>query len=133
MAPLAGAAMSDQNTKTTKTSHAGDATLTSGTGVFGSYVQITASTTITYNYLLIIADDANTSNDYEITIATGAEGSETDIIEELNFHVDLTGNNQVTVTYPIKIRIPSGVRVSAKVKATNNTDTIDIHLLGQGF
>lgn len=121
------------NTRTTKTEHPGDATLTSGTGIFGAYVQITAATTITYNYLLIMVDDPNTSNDYVFTLATGAQSSEVDFIDEILYHQDLTGNSQITGIYPIKIRVATGSRLAARVKATNNTDTIDIHLLGQGF
>ena len=64
---LAGVTSQDA-TITTATEHPGDATLTSGTGVFGAYVQITAATTITYNYVLIMIDDPNTSNDYVFTI-----------------------------------------------------------------
>ena len=124
---------SQDNTRTTATEHPGDATLTSGTATFGAYVQITAATTITYNYLLIMIDDPNTSNDYVFTIATGASGSEVDIIDEILYHMDLTGQSQITGVYSVKIRIPTGSRIAARVSAVNNTDTIDIHLLGQGF
>ncbi len=123
----------EDNTRTTATEHAGDATLTSGTATFGAYVQIIASTTITYNYLMVMVDDPNTSNDYIISIATGTAGNEVDIINELLFHNDLTGNSQVTVVYPVKIRIPEGVRLAARVSASANTDTVDVHLMGQGF
>ena len=132
--PIKGGFDDGDNTRTTKTEHPGDATLTAGaSGVFGAYVQITAATTITYNYLLIMIDDPNTSNDYVITLASGAQGSEIDFIDEILFHEDLTGNSQATTVYPVKIRCPEGIRLAARVRAVDNTDTIDIHLLGQGF
>ena len=124
---------SSLNTLTSATEHTGDATLTSGTATFGAYVQVNASIGITYNYLLIMVDDPNTSNDYVFNIAIGASGSEVDINDEILYHQDLTGNSQITGIYPIKLRIPVGSRITARVSATNNTDTITVHLLGQGF
>jgi len=128
-----GGFSSDQNTRTITTEHTSTATLTSGTGVFGAYAQLIASTGITYNYLTILFDDPNTSNDYDITIAIGAAASELDVIDELTYHIDLTGNNTISLSYNIKLRIAKGSRIAAKVKATNNTDTIDVHIIGQGF
>ena len=128
-----GGFSSDQNTRTTLTEHTDTATLTSGTADFGAYVELIASTGILYNYLTILFDDPNTSNDYDITIATGAAASELDVIDELTYHIDLTGNNTISLSYNIKLRIAQGSRIAAKVKATNNTDTIDVHMIGQGF
>ena len=128
------AGFTENDTRTTKTEHPGDATLTAGAAAaFGAYVQITASTQITYNYILIMLDDPATKNDYVITIASGAAGSEVDFVDELLYHVELTGNSVITVNYPLKIRCPVGIRISARCKSVDTNDSIDIHLLGQGF
>ena len=108
-------------------------TLTSGAAVHGAYVELIDPTTIQYNWITVILDDTNTTNEYEVHLATGAAGSEVDFVTELEYHVDLTGNSTITIVYPLKTEIPKGVRIAANVLATNNTDTIDIHLIGQGI
>jgi len=109
-----------------------DVTLTSGIATKGAFVQVFASLARKTNYLTIHLDDNNTSNEYHVDIATGAAASEVVLIPDLEFHVDLTGNNLLPVVYSMKVNIPAGTRLSARCAATNNTDVVDIGVIATG-
>lgn len=109
-----------------------DVTLTSGTGVAGAFVQLFASLALKTNYITIHLDNNNTGNEYHVDVATGAAASEVVLIPDLEYEVDLTGNNQIPLIYSMKVNIPAGTRLSARVTATNNTDTIDIGVIATG-
>ena len=110
-----------------------DVTLTSGTAAFGSFVEMLDETTLTCNYLTIFIHNPNTGNKYEIEFAVGSAGSEDVKIEGILHHVDLVGQNIITTAVNFKVELPKGVRISARCKATNNTDTIKIKGILQGI
>ncbi len=110
-----------------------EVTLTSGTAAKGAFVELTTAATLRVNYLVILLDEANTTNVYDIDIAIGAAGSEEVLIPNIHFHIDLTGNRLIPIIYPFKSDIAQGTRMSARVQATNNTDTIDIIIYCTGF
>jgi len=109
-----------------------DVTVTSGAGVAGAWVQLFASLARKTNYLTIHFDGNNTGNEYHIDIGTGAAASEVVVIPQLEYEVDLTGNNQIPIVYPMKVNIAAGTRLAARVTATNNTDTIDVGVIATG-
>ena len=119
-------------TRANRHENTSEVTLTSGTATLGAWVQMIASTTFFTNYLNMDTDEENTSNEYRIDIGTGAEGSEVILIKEIHHHVNLTGQNIISIQHDFKVEIPAGTRIAARVIATNNTDTIKIlgHLTG---
>ena len=102
--------------------------LTSGTASKGAWVELTASTSFQVNYLVAGIDNENTSNEYHIDIGTGAAGSEVVLLPDIHHHINLTGQNIITLHIPYKVEIPKGTRLAARVAATNNTDTIEFNL-----
>lgn len=108
------------------------ALLISETADFGAYVELTPSTEIFTNYLMVFIHDNNVGLDYTIEIAKGQIGSEETIIPEILYHVNLTGQNIVMESMNFKVEIPKGTRLSARVKATTDTDEIEVHCVQQG-
>lgn len=108
------------------------ALLISDTADFGSYVELISSTSIFTNYLMVFLHDNNVGLDYEIEIAKGQIGSEITIIPKILYHVNLTGQNIVMESMNFKVEIKKGERLSARTKATTNTDEIEIHCVEQG-
>lgn len=115
-----------------KTEDAPDATLTSGAGVFGAWVELFPNTVIIHDWITVTLHDNNTSNEYEVEIGQGAVGSEVAKIKGILFHVDLTGMNTITLASNYKVEVPAGSRISARVKSAAATDTIRIKLNAQG-
>ena len=115
-----------------KTEPTSTALLISDTADFGAYVELIPSTSIFTNFLMIFIHDNNVGLDYEIEIAKGQIGSEETIIPKILYHVNLTGQNIVMESMNFKVEIPEGTRLSARVKATTNTDEIEIHCVEQG-
>lgn len=118
--------------KADKTETTGNKILTSGVAAFGAWVELFASTTFMHNWIHFALHDNNTSNEYEIEIGDGAAGSEVPRIKGILYHVNLTGMNQISEPYSYKVEVSTGERISARVKATNNTDVITIKLSAQG-
>ncbi len=117
-----------QNSETTP-----NVELISGTGIFGAYVELVDPTTLFCNYLTAFIHNPNTGNDYDVDLAIGDAGSEINFLEGLLHHVNLTGMNIITESIPFKVEIPLGVRVSARTRATENTDTVEIKAILQGI
>lgn len=115
-----------------KTETTADAILTSGTADFGAYSEITASTGIQVNYVNIYLHDNNTSNEYVVETATGEIGSEVTSIAGILYHTNITGQNIETIAPHFKVEMPKGIRVSGRVRAINNTDTVKIKCVFQG-
>jgi len=110
-----------------------DVTLTSGAGsTKGAFVQLFASLARKTNYLTIHFDNNNTANEYHIDIATGAAASEVVLIPDLEYEVSVAGNNRLSLVYPMKVNIAAATRLSARVSATDNTDTIQIGVIATG-
>lgn len=110
-----------------------DVTVTSaGSGAKGAWVQLFAALALKTNYLTIHFDNNNTGNEYHIDIGTGAAASEVVLIPDLEYEVDLTGNNQIPVIYPMKVNIPAGTRLAARVAAVDVTDTIEVGIIATG-
>jgi len=109
-------------------------TLTAGAGgIKGSWVEITSSSTLDVNYVLVILNEANVGTEYFVDIGIGGSGSEIVYIEDIQYHVNVTGNNNVTVTYPFKTEIPKNSRVALRVANTDNSDTIKVSIVAQGL
>lgn len=107
-------------------------TLTSGTAAYGAYVELLDETGHQTNYMVLGIDEENTSNEYDIDIAVGAEGSEVNEVTGAHHHVNLAGQNVIALHIPYRVDIPKGARMAARTKATNNTDIIKVkcHLTG---
>jgi len=110
-----------------------DVTLTSaGSGAKGAFVQLFASLALKTNYLTIHFDNNNTANEYHTDLATGAAASEVVLIPDLEYEVSVAGNNRLSLVYSMKVNIPAGTRLSARVAATDVTDTIQIGVIATG-
>jgi len=110
-----------------------DVTVTSaGSGVKGAFVQLFAALALKTNYLNVHLDNNNTGQEYHVDIATGAAASEVVLIPDIEYEVDLTGNNQIPLIYSFKVNIPAGTRLSARVAAVDVTDTIDVGVIATG-
>lgn len=110
-----------------------DITVTSaGSGAKGSWVQLFASLARKTNFLNIHFDNNNTGQEYHIDIGTGAAASEVVLIPDLEYEVDLTGNNQIPIIYSFKVNIPAGTRLAARVAAVDVTDTIEVGVIATG-
>lgn len=107
--------------------------LTSGTAAKGAWVEVSTSTTLHVNYLIVELSNSNTTNIYDVDIGTGAAGSEVVLIPNIHFHIDITGNRVIPLIYPLKTDIAQGTRISCRTQATNNTDTIEAVILCTGF
>ena len=115
-----------------KTQTTDDATLTSGTADFGAFSEIIAETSINVNYVNIYLHANNTANEYVVETYSGPIGKEKIGIAGILYHTNVNGLNIETIAPHFKVEMPKGVRVSARVKATNNTDTIKIKCVFQG-
>lgn len=110
-----------------------DKVLTSaGSGAKGSWVELFASLARKTNWLTIHFDNNNTGQEYHIDIGTGAAASEVVLIPDLEYEVDLTGNNQIPINYGMKVNIAAGTRLAARVAAVDVTDTIEIGVIATG-
>jgi len=109
-----------------------DTTLTSGTATKGAWVQLIASTSFYWNWINLTLHDANTNNDYYTDIGIGAAGSEVVLIPDINYHSYAVGTGVTTLKDVFKCQIPIGTRISARTKATANTDTLDLNVIGTG-
>ena len=110
-----------------------DVTMTSGVGVPGAFVELTAETAIQCNYMCVFIHNPNTGNKYIVDIATGSVGNEFVVLEGILHHVNLTGMNIVTESTFFKVEIEKGTRVSARCTATLNTNTVEIKTVSQGI
>ena len=109
-----------------------DAVLTSGTADFGPFSEVIAETGIKANWVVIYLHANNTANEYIVETYTGPVGNEKLAIDGILYHVSINPPNIETLAVPFKIEMPKGVRVSARVKAVNNTDTVKIKCVFQG-
>jgi hypothetical protein len=104
----------------------------------GSYSELIASTSANAGLLVLMVQDisaASTNTATLIDIATGASGSETDIIGNLAVGgaVTTTGPTGVAVSVPLKI--PSGTRISARIQSVvtgGKTATAQVFLFDVG-
>ena len=110
-----------------------EVTLTSGTAAKGAWVELSTATTLHVNYLVILMDDANTTNIYDTDIGTGAAGSEVVLIPNIHFHINITGNRIIPIIYPFKADLAQGTRLSARTQAVANTDTLRVVIHCTGF
>jgi len=106
----------------------GEVTLTSGVGVKGVFAVTFASTAIKTNWLTVLVLDPSTTTDYDIDIAVGAESSEVVLIPDIHYHVNLTGNSQISLPYTFKVDINAGTRMTARV-LNAAAETIDVELI----
>jgi len=108
-----------------------DVTLTSGVGVHGVFVELLSSTTIQGNWMQVVLADPEDKTDYDVDIGIGAAGSETDLIVDIHYHVNLTGASQISQSYFFKVNIPIGSRISARCLNAAAVDIdVDIILCG---
>lgn len=109
-----------------------DAVLTSDTADFGAYSEIINQVGINANWVTIYLHDNNTANEYVVETAVGEIGKEKTSIDGILYHTSINPPNITTLAPTFKIELPKGTRVSARVKATNNTDTVKIKCVFQG-
>jgi len=110
-----------------------DITLTSaGSSAKGAWVELFASLARKTNYLTIHFDNNNTANEYHTDIGTGAAASEVVLIPDLEYEVSVAGNNRLSIVYSMKVNIAAGTRLSARVAATDVTDTIETGVIATG-
>jgi len=112
-------------------SSSSEVTLTSGVGVKGSWVALETSSAMQGNWLMLIMLDPSTTTDYDVDIGTGAMGSEVVLIPDIHYHINLTGNSQISLPFNFKINIPIGTRISARVEnAAAETIAVELILCG---
>lgn len=109
----------------------GDTSLTSGVGVKGVWVEAIASTANFTNYFMLIIHDATAATDYSVDVGIGAAASETVLIPNVKYHVNITANNIITVSYPFKVEIPAGTRISARCQNAA-AESVDINVVLSG-
>jgi hypothetical protein len=86
----------------------------------GAYAQIIASTSANASFLYITIDSVNTTATNTATlidIATGASGSETDIITNCAVGGAATGGALLGSVIGVPFQIPSGTRISARIQS----------------
>lgn len=115
-----------------KTQTTDDALLTSGIADFGALVEIIAQTAIRVNYVNIYLHANSTANEFVVETFVGPIGNEMPALGGILYHTNINGLNIETIAPHFKVEIPKGVRVSAKVKAINASDTIKIKCVFQG-
>lgn len=95
----------------------------------GSWVQLTASSTLSAQAILVTVFFSNVVEDFLVDIATGGAGAESAIINNLMFHE--RGNGGSTQCYYIPIPIASGTRISARSQSISGTGTVTVlaHLI----
>lgn len=107
--------------------------LTSGLGVKGTWVELIDPTTFFTNYTLTIVHDSDTISDYFIDIGVGVAGSEIVKIPDIIYHIDLVGQSNISIPYPLKAAIDRGSRVAARVLSdSGNADELEISCILQG-
>ncbi len=121
-----------KNLRADKSQTTEDAILTSGVADFGAYSEIIAETGIKANWVTIYLHANNTANEYLVETATGPIGNEKLGIDGILYHTSINPPNITTLAPTFKVELPKGVRVSARVKAVNNTDTVKIKCVFQG-
>lgn len=130
---LGGTRIDDsKNLRADKSQTTLDAVLTSGAADFGAFSEIIAETGIKTNWVTIYLHDNNTANEYLVETAVGPLGAEVPAIEGILYHTSINPPNITTLAPTFKVEMPKGVRVSARVKAVNNTDTVKIKCVFQG-
>lgn len=100
-------------------------------GTFGSWVQLTASTSVDHNTLsMVFGLDQQTSapatSNFEVEIAIGGSGSE-QRIGRAAFAMDSGSNGSKPNGFIIPVQIPSGTRIAARSKSTS-AGSADRHL-----
>jgi hypothetical protein len=104
----------------------------------GSYSELIASTSANAGLLVLIVQDvsaAATNTATLIDIATGASGSEADIIGNLAVGGALTTTGPTGVAVSIPFQIPSGTRLSARIQSVvtgGKTATAQVFLFDVG-
>jgi len=94
----------------------------------GAFVEVFSSTAIKANYITLIITDPAVKTDYDVDVALGAAASEVVLIPDIHYHVNLTGNSQISLSYFFKVDIPEGTRISARA-LNAATETIDVEII----
>lgn len=86
--------------------------------IYGSWVQLKASTGLEATSLIITIADPNGNDEIKVDIGIGASGSEVVIAESLFFRADgyLRNNG---MTYSLPLRVPAGTRVAARMRSAS--------------
>jgi hypothetical protein len=104
----------------------------------GSYSELIASTSANASLLVLMVQDvsaAATNTATLIDIATGASGSETDIIGNLAVGGALTTTGPTGVAVAVPLKIASGTRISARIQSVvtgGKTATAQVFLFDVG-
>jgi hypothetical protein len=110
-------------------------TVVGGANVYGSYVQLVASTPADTCWISVTAQtngSPNNGNQGLIKLAVGGAGSEVDIVLDLVFFYGTTGFAE-TGTYSFPISIPAGSRISAACKSNSDTWYVNVLLFDGAF
>jgi hypothetical protein len=86
----------------------------------GAYSEIIASTSANASLLVIVVQDISASSIASATlldIATGASGSETNIVSDLAVGGALTTTGPIGLSVEVPFRIASGTRISARIQS----------------
>ena len=97
----------------------GGTTVSSTTAnVYGSWVQLKASTGLEATSLIVTIADPNGGNEINVDIGIGGSGSEVVIAESLFLRADgyLRNNG---MTYSLPLRVPAGSRVAARMRGAD--------------
>jgi hypothetical protein len=103
---------------------------TTATGAKGSWVQLSASTARTWEYIVVQVMGRNTAADYFVDIAIGSAGNEFAIIQNLRCtgRISAQGNEN---TFYLPLHVPAGSAVSARASmSTSATGTIQVMMTG---
>jgi hypothetical protein len=104
----------------------------------GSYTELIASTSANAGLLVLMVQDVSTASANTATlidVATGASGSETDIISNLAVGGAITTIGPTGVAVAVPFQIPSGTRLSARIQSVvtgGKTATAQVFLLTAG-
>lgn len=91
-----------------------------------SYTTLIATTTYASNWLLITCGRASAAGAFLIDIAIGASTSEQIIINNLFHQIPAATTQFIGRTYLFPLRIPAGVRISARCQCSTGSTTMDI-------
>lgn len=90
----------------------------------GAYVQLSAATDFAASGIRVFINKTSLPDDFMIDIAIGAAASEQVIIPDLHFGQNRAANAAHSIFIPI--RIPAGVRLSARCQDTAGSNTIAV-------
>lgn len=93
-----------------------------GANAWGSWTELKSSTGIAATFLIVTAADPNGGNQIDVDIGVGASGSEVTVVQALFLRSD--GNlRNTSAVYALPIAIPSGSRVSARIRGATASRT----------